>query len=83
MANRMFVCGVQDACVWLTGCLYVVYRMLVCGVQDVCVWCTGCLCVVYRMHVCGRQDICVYNTLQYNNTLLIIKNKIQLSAFDK
>ena len=31
MADRMFVCGVQDACVWLTGCLCVVYRMFVCG----------------------------------------------------
>ena len=47
MADRMFVCGVQDACVWLTGCLCVADRMFVCGVQDACVWLTGCLCLQY------------------------------------
>ena len=31
MVYRMFVCGVQDACVWLTGCLCVADRMFVCG----------------------------------------------------
>ena len=31
--DRMFVCGVQDACVWLTGCLCVVDRTFVCTIQ--------------------------------------------------
>ena len=29
MADRMFVCGVQDACVWCTGCVCVVDRTFV------------------------------------------------------
>ena len=57
--------------------------------EDACALADPCLRVCARQSrrkVCARVYLCVhvkYNTIQYNNILLILKKEIQLSASDK